>query len=76
MPGLYGQTMDNLERIKETHPNLYNVWKSFLERRKERMFHLLRQCNTMINEMNDMPDIDPMVMLMLYHISTTTNLNT
>ena len=32
--------------------------------------HILRQCNTMINEMDDMPDIDPMVMLMLYHIST------
>ena len=70
MPGLYGETMDNLERIKVTHPNLYNVWKVFLERRKERMMHILRQCNTMINEMDDMPDIDPMVMLMLYHIST------
>ena len=70
MPGLYGETMENLERIKDTHPNLYNVWKVFLERRKERMFHILRQCNTMINEMDDSPDIDPMVMLMLYHIST------
>ena len=43
------------------HPNLYNVWKVFLER---------RAYNTMINEMDDSPDIDPMVMLMLYHIST------
>ena len=33
MPGLYGETMDNLERIKVTHPNLYNVWKVFLEKK-------------------------------------------
>ena len=43
MPGLYGETMENLERIKDTHPNLYNVWKVFLERRKERMFHILHK---------------------------------
>lgn len=70
MPGLYGETIENLERIKESHPNLYNVWKVFLERRKERMFHLLRQCNTMIDNIGDSSDIDPVVMLMLYHIST------
>lgn len=70
MPGLYGETIENLERIKETHPNFYNVWKIFLERREKRMFDVLHQCNTMINEMDNMPDINPMVMLMLYHIST------
>ena len=70
MPGLYGETMENLESIKETHPNLYNVWKIFLERRKERLMHILRQCNTMINEMNDEADIDPLTMLLVYHIST------
>ena len=26
--------------------------------KKERMFHILRQCNTMINEMDGSPDID------------------
>ena len=70
MPGLYGETMENLESIKETHPNLYNVWKIFLERRKERLMHILRQCNTMISEMNDEADIDPLTMLLVYHIST------
>ena len=70
MPGLYGETMENLERIQETHPNLYNVWKIFLERREKRMLDILHECNTMINEMDNMPDINPMTMLMLYHIST------
>lgn len=70
MPGIYKETMESLDRIKESHPNLYKVWKVFLERRKQRMLHLLRQCNTMIEEMDNLPDIDPMMVLMLYHISS------
>ena len=70
MPRIYKETMESLDTIKESHPNLYRVWKIFLERRKQRMLHILRQCNTMINEMNDLPDIDPIVMLILYHNST------
>tara|TARA_B110001450_G_scaffold239792_1_gene247977 strand:- start:384 stop:605 length:222 start_codon:yes stop_codon:yes gene_type:complete len=63
----YKETMESLDLIKESHPNLYRVWKMFLERRKQRMLHILRQCKTMINETDDLPDIDPIIMLILYH---------
>lgn len=70
MPGKFTQTMENLEKIKNTHPNLYNVWKLFLEKRKKRMFKLLAQCDKMVNEIEDLPDIDPLAMLALIDIST------
>ena len=70
MAGKFSETMENLEKIKHTHPNLYTVWKLFLEKRKKRMLKLLSQCDKMVNDIENLPDIDPISMLSLIDISS------
>ena len=65
----FDKTIEDLEKIKITHPNLYNLWKVFLERRKKRMLEILLQFDKILNNIENLPDIDPLSMMLIFDIS-------
>ena len=71
----YEQVMKNLETLHSTHPNLSQVWKEFINIKKERYEYALKTCAENINNMSDIndPSIDTLLFIMFF-LDTNVNI--
>jgi hypothetical protein len=54
----YNKLLRNLENKRETHKNLYNIWKEILTKQYTKLNNLILQGETAINSMETSKDID------------------
>lgn len=60
-----------------THPNVTNVWNSYLDIRVNRLVDTLNECDTLINKIdNGSPDISQSEIISLYNIYAILNNST
>lgn len=57
--------MDQLERKKNTHPHLAQLWKSYINIKKEKFLQYCSSCEIVIEQMNNEPDIQPVTIISL-----------
>ena len=53
----YNHTMDKLEDIKTTHPNIYELWKNVLDKKIQSIQKTLREAEIMIENSKQIPDL-------------------
>lgn len=53
----YNHTMDKLEDIKTTHPNIYELWKGILDKKIQSIQKTLREAEIMIENSKQIPDL-------------------
>ena len=67
----YEQVMNKLNELSTTHPNLSNVWREFINVKKERFEYTLDKCLENMNNMSniDDPSNDTLVFLLYFYNS-------
>lgn len=58
--------MDRLEERLVTHPNVCVIWKSYLQKKRERLERDMLQCERMLDDI--MPSIDDIPLATLFII--------
>lgn len=71
----YEQVMKSLETLHRTHPNLSQIWKEFINLKKERYEHSLKICDENITNMSNIndPSVDTLLFIMFF-LDTTRNI--
>ena len=63
-----------MTRYETTHPNLINVWKQFLDIRREKFLKALSDCETLIEKIdNGHQDLTREQIVVLYSVYNSVN---
>ena len=63
------------EGYKETHPNIVNLWKRYINLRKQGMFQLIKQCLDVLEKIDTMNDFTVEELSILIVIQSTIQTN-
>lgn len=69
------EVLDNLNKYKDTHPNLVNLWVKYINRRKQNMLQIIKEGNEVLNKLDTENDISINNIASLYLIQSTLNSN-
>lgn len=64
----YQTFMEKLEKIKQTHPVLYNVWKNVIEKKKHNLLSILNQGEKMLISTETIDDFTEEQVLLLFSL--------
>tara|TARA_B100000927_G_C16447916_1_gene462590 strand:+ start:821 stop:1036 length:216 start_codon:yes stop_codon:yes gene_type:complete len=66
---------NNLNQIKNTHPNTYMMWKKYVDLKYNAYIQSLKQCDDLIKTINehDLPDLTKDNLLFLILFSNNIN---
>jgi len=53
----YNHTMEPLENIKQTHPNIYELWKKILDKKRYSLEKTMIEAKNMIEASKNIPDL-------------------
>ena len=70
----YGKIMSRLNILKETHPNLSTLWIKHINKSMDKFINTIDECENIINQIEEMDDINPLTLLLLYEIKSN-NIN-
>ncbi len=73
----FKRIIEQLERKKNTHPYLAQLWQSYMEIKKEKLLHYCSCCENVIERMGNEPDIPPdsvmTILILMSHCTTDLN---
>lgn len=71
------ETLNKLENYKETHPNLYVLWREYIKKKVDNLNYTISSCNNIINLINDtgVNDLNINTILTLILIMNIDDLN-
>jgi hypothetical protein len=64
----FNELLNKLEKRKNTHPNLINFWKMFLEEKQKNIEKTFLHCEHVLDHMDTISDIDIESVITLLHI--------
>lgn len=62
----YNNCMEELESIRETHPNIYELWKNTLQKKVNSLQRTMNEATHMLQNAKDIPDLTKEQILCMY----------
>lgn len=75
MDSSLNEVLDNLNKYKDTHPNLVNLWIKYINHRKQNMLQIIKEGNEVLTKLDTENDISINNIASLYLIQSTLNSN-
>jgi ABC-type molybdate transport system ATPase subunit len=75
MDSSFNEALENLHKYKETHPNIVNLWIEYINRRKENMLRVIKECNEVSNKLKNKNDLSINNIASLYILQSTLHSN-
>jgi hypothetical protein len=70
--------IERLNKVSDDYPNISNVWKTYIIKRKARFDELLNQCDTILTRLEkntNEEDLELLTIMLMIHITNPSNLN-
>jgi len=75
MDNSLNEVLENLNKYKITHPNIVNLWIEYINRRKQNMLQVIKECNEVIDKLNTKRDLSINNIVSLYILQSTLHSN-